>query len=132
MQTMVAQPQIIETIAAPAVQAIPTTMTVAAPVMIEEAPVTTATVQGAPMIIGTQTVVQPLAELTRGEAQIVNTSVFTAPQLAPQVVQGAVVQGETSVVQGSVSTREVQKQVMVPQIQTVEKIVEVPEIQEVV
>merc|ERR1719487_1731614 len=113
-------------------QAIPTTTVVAAPVMLNEAPITTGTIQGAPTIIGTQTVVQPLAELTRGEAQIVNTSMFTAPQLPTQIVQGAVVQGETSVVQGSVSTREVQKQVMVPQIQTVEKIVEVPEIQEVV
>merc|ERR1719498_1641081 len=97
---------------------IPTTTVVAAPVMIQDAPVTTATVPGAPVIIGTQTVVQPLAELARGEAQIVNTQVFTAPQLPPQVVQGAVVQGETSVVQGAVSTREVQKQVVVPQIQT--------------
>merc|ERR1719247_3526461 len=76
--------------------------------------------------------VQEMAPVTMSEAQIVGTQTIQAPNLPTQVVQGGILQGTTSVVPGDVSTRQVAREVAVPQIQTVERLVEVPQIQEVV
>merc|ERR1719352_2008754 len=101
-------PQVVETVmAAPTYTAAPTTM-IAAP-----------TYAAAPQFVQTQTVMaQPqVVETVVAAPQYVQQPVVQQQvQLPTQVVQGAKVQGTTSMVQGTVQTREVQKQVAVPQI----------------
>merc|ERR1719482_1503732 len=110
-----------------------TSVVQAAPQVIEtiQVPQQPQVVQSPAVIVGTQTMVQEMAPLTRTEAQIVGSQIIQGGQLAPMQVQGAVMQGTTEVVPGGVSTRQVPREVVVPQIQTVEKLIEVPQVQTV-
>merc|ERR1719162_2158308 len=106
MQTYAApqmmEQQMVETIAAPQMM-----QTYAQPQMMmqQKAPVTTSVVQAAPVIIGTQT--------------------MQMQQIIGEAAPAVYIQAPAPVVE----TREIVREVIVPQVQTIEKIVQIPQVQ---